>query len=363
MTRAITVSKEPEQLLRELMAQLMAEELISGVITLLRSDDGVAYSIVSDPAQVERAVPLHPLMPTNLGQVLGRLTKRGGFREPVMVVARPCELRGFVELVKREQGSADNILWVSYVCGGVFPLEESLDGGLGHLLEEYWDAVEGVEVHPRLRPACRSCTEFVPYTADITLLPVGAERGATILALTSPKGEELGASIGIEGGEEVDQGAVSLLRKRREEERERIFERDAPARGLEGLVDVFGRCIGCHACSKACPICYCTLCAFESSHSETLPHDISAELERKPGMRVPPGTVYFHLGRMTHIGISCVACGSCQDVCPVDIPISILFKRVSESVQDAFHYVPGRDPSEQLPVCTFEVDELTEVED
>ena len=363
MTASITISEEPEAAVVDILTTLLSEGRVAAVITLCKKSNGIAYSLISDPAELEKAVPLCPLMPSNLGQILGRLTIRQPFNEPVAVVARPCELRGFVELVKRQQGCLDNILIISHICGGVYPLEDEVRGEINELLPGYWKSVEEKEIDPGLRPACRSCVEFVPYTADITVKVPGGER-STIIMLNTPWSQEMLDGLYPKGtDEELDMDIISSIRESREGERKNIFAEYAEPEGLEGLVDIFGRCIGCHACSKACPICYCTLCTFESPVSELSPEDYEKEVGKKGGMRVPPDTVYFHLGRMSHIGISCVACGSCQDVCPVDIPISILFKKVSESIQGMFDYVPGRDPDEKLPVCTFEMEEFREVED
>ena len=79
-------------------------------------------------------------------------------------------------------------------------------------------------------------------------------------------------------------------------------------------------------------------------------------------MRVPPNTIYYHLGRLTHVALSCVGCGSCEDVCPADIPLSIIYKKVGEAVQRMFDYLPGRDVEEEIPLKTFELQELSDVE-
>ena len=85
-------------------------------------------------------------------------------------------------------------------------------------------------------------------------------------------------------------------------------------------------------------------------------------LRKRGGLRVPPGTILYQLGRLSHISISCVECGACDDVCPVDIPVSIIFKKVGGSVQKMFDYVPGKDVDEEIPLITFKKDEFTEFE-
>src|SRR4030042_2382578 len=104
-------------------------------------------------------------MPVNLAKQLSRLTLMEAATEPIAVVLRPCELRGLVELVKRIQGSLDNILFISSSCGGVYPLEMAVQGNIGESLPEYWKAVEQGELVPNTRLACQAWEYFVPYTA------------------------------------------------------------------------------------------------------------------------------------------------------------------------------------------------------
>lgn len=363
MSRALRMEVAPETGLRQLLEHLLVVGKVKAVITLTKTEnDTVSYSLVVDAKEIERAVPLYPLMPANLGKILSRLTMRGGLSQPVAIVAKPCELRGFVEMVKRRQGCIDNMFFISFTCGGVFPLKQVSDENEEGLLVEYWGSVGKNEIHPNLRPACRGCVEFIPYTADVTLRLIG-EGSACVMVTDNDRGEWLLEDVGTELVEEgLKEDIVRELRQQRSQEQSRLFENDAGINGLDGLIDVFGKCIGCHACSKACPICYCTLCSFESRVSEYGPADYHRELSRKRGVRIPPGTVYFHLGRMTHMAISCVGCGSCEDVCPASIPISTIFKKAGKSIQEMFGYVPGKNLSEIVPICVFDTDELREVE-
>ena len=77
---------------------------------------------------------------------------------------------------------------------------------------------------------------------------------------------------------------------------------------------------------------------------------------------MPSGTLNFHLGRLIHMGVSCVGCGMCSDVCPADIPVSVIFSNAGRSVQEMFGYLPGKDPDEKVPLTVFREKELAEVE-
>jgi len=363
MVKSLKRPLDQESGLRQLLKHILESGKVSGVFTLTRVEEGrVAYALITDPRKVDKAVPLHPLMPVNLGQILNRFTLKGMVSQPIAVVARPCELRALVEDVKRRQGRLDNIFFISYTCGGVFPLDFNTKPDQEESLLEYWRSVRQNLINQELRPACRSCVEFVPYTADLTIRVVDGKNEFVALA-NNVRGESLINDVteGI-GEDELDEAAIAELRKRRAEERVIVFESYADVSGLDGLVNVFGRCINCHACGKACPICYCTLCTFESSAFERKPEDIEGELLDKKGVRLPLGTIYFHLGRMIHMAASCVACGSCQDVCPVDIPVAVIFKKVGESLQKKFEYIPGRDLKEAVPLSTFDAEEFMDIE-
>ena len=72
-------------------------------------------------------------------------------------------------------------------------------------------------------------------------------------------------------------------------------------------------------------------------------------------------TVLFHLTRMNHMALSCIGCGMCTSACPADLPVGRVFRAVGDSVQATFEYVPGLDPSQELPLITFEENEWLEV--
>jgi len=369
MTKTLKINKNPEQGAIDFLRFLLEKQKIKGVFSLKKIDKegSVAYSLITAEKDLEDAVPFYPLMPVNAGKLLSRFTLNGSPKDLVAAVVKPCELRGFVELIKREQGSLDNLLIISSTCPGVYPTKYGLDKTVEKNLSKYWTAAKKSEILDEVRPVCKSCEEFVPYNADIVVDIVGNNDldNKCLMFLNSKKAEEL--SKGMKGDfsdKQIDNKKIDKIREKRGIEKKKLFnEIEKKMNGIDGLVEIFGKCISCHGCSKVCPICYCVLCEFESSDSEYKPSNYEAELKIKPGVRVPQGTIYYHLGRLTHIGISCVACGACDDVCPVDIPVSMIFKKVGESVQKMFDYIPGKNLEEKIPLITFEKEEFNEYED
>ena len=90
--------------------------------------------------------------------------------------------------------------------------------------------------------------------------------------------------------------------------------------------------------------------------------DYLKRAEATGGLRLPPETLLFHIGRMLHMSLSCVSCGACEDACPTSIPVSQIFSLVAERNQKAFEYVPGRSLDEPPPLRVYEEKEFAEVE-
>ena len=95
------------------------------------------------------------------------------------------------------------------------------------------------------------------------------------------------------------------------------------------------KCIKCYGCRNICPVCFCRECSLE--HPELV----------NPG-RLPPEVPIFHLVRATHMAGRCVDCGLCEEACPMDIPLRLLYRKVNQIVSDVFDYDTGTS-QEQSP--------------
>jgi formate dehydrogenase subunit beta len=154
-----------------------------------------------------------------------------------------------------------------------------------------------------------------------------------------------------------------MMRERQEERRKLLGSTPDTSKGLMGLVSAFSSCIGCRACREACPVCSCTLCNYEKAgtvHSQDVVYDL---LENRGSLRIPSGTLQFHIGRMIHVSPYCTGCGQCSDVCPVDIPVAELFVRAAEMVQNRLDCHPGNDPQAPAVMATYRQKELLDITD
>nr|MBC8362692.1 4Fe-4S binding protein [Candidatus Desulfatibia profunda] len=97
----------------------------------------------------------------------------------------------------------------------------------------------------------------------------------------------------------------------------------------------FTKCIKCYGCRNICPVCFCKECSLE--HPELIGTGT-----------LPPEIPIFHLVRAVHMGGRCIDCGLCEDACPADIPLRLLYRKVNATVSDVFDYQTGTSP-EQSP--------------
>jgi ferredoxin len=65
----------------------------------------------------------------------------------------------------------------------------------------------------------------------------------------------------------------------------------------------------------------------------------------------------FHIIHALHLAGRCTECGECERVCPMDIPLGKLKKKINMDMKELFDYVPGSDPDSTPPLFTFKVDE------
>jgi len=322
-------------------------------------------TLVTDPDQLSGADPLAPAFPMNSAKLLSRLT-RGQTGERIAAVMRPCEIRAFVELVKLNQGSMDDLILVGMDCMGAFDnVAYKHFRGDGDAFEKTLEfhkmtANGGVDI----ASACKTCEYPAPTNADIVIGVAGADLADHIPVMaTSARGESLLNGLGLPEIESANgrDAALEAMIAKRTAARDEMFERTSAATGtLTDLSEYLSACVNCYNCRVACPVCYCKECVFNTDVFEHKPWQYMGWAKRKGSLKMPTDTVFYHLTRMAHMSTACVGCGQCSNACPNDIPVMELFRTVSARTQQSFDYVPGRSLDEAPPLSVFKEDEFQE---
>ena len=344
----------PAEFLEKILSESLKRDLVGGVITLKRtSNDAAAHALITKVELLEGCDPLMPYFPGNCADFIKTLTFVRPPKKPILAILRPCEMRAVVELTKLSQIQNENIIYLVHDCYGTIPRKEIRGNEIPDTEKFISEARKDGSM---LRPLCRSCDYPRANTADIGWLVF--EDGEPLIAYTE-KGKAFLNEIGVEFVESApDKGYKEILSKRIEEKEKLYAELEKSVKGIENLAKNFANCINCHNCMSNCPICFCRECFFESEAME-FEGDVFVELaSRKGGLRAPTDVMLFHLGRMSHMSTSCVACGACEEACPEDINIGQIFKWVGENTQSIFEYKAGRSWDEEIPLKEFREEEL-----
>ena len=360
----------PVVALQGFLRGLLEDESLGGVLVPVHlfGKSMPMPTLVTDPDQLSGADPLAPAFPMNSAKLLSRLT-RGQSGERIAAVLRPCEIRAFVELVKLNQGSLDDVVIVGIDCMGAYDntdykiflgdrdsFEATLafhgPTGGGGVSE-----VEGVDI----ASACKSCEFPAPTNADIVIGLAGAKLSEAIPVIAdSARGEALVGRLNLpdmtaDGRKEVLDGLI----KTRTEHRDAMIEETKAVTGtLTDLSEYLAGCVNCYNCRVACPVCYCKECVFNTDVFEHKPWQYMGWAKRKGSLKLPTDTIFYHLTRMSHMSMACVGCGQCSNACPNGIPVMELFRTVAARTQKSFDYVPGRSLDESPPLSVFKEDEF-----
>jgi ferredoxin len=134
-----------------------------------------------------------------------------------------------------------------------------------------------------------------------------------------------------------------------------IGDKELSRKGIKKLEDMvpeqrwafwkeqLSRCIRCYACRQVCPACFCERCFVEESQ----PQWISSVSQWQDNLM-------FQVIRNIHVAGRCTDCGECERVCPQNIPLRSLSKKMSELVDEMFHYQAGIDKNAPALMTAYE---------
>jgi formate dehydrogenase subunit beta len=319
--------------------------------------------LVQDPNVLATATPFTPIMPIQGARALSSVIHLGTDGLKLAAVMRPCETRATIELSKLDQNILDDVTLISFDCPGVLATrvfnEDPKKG-----LEMFKQAMKECSTDV-MRPMCQVCDKSNLVYGDLHIGRNGVDNGSMLIIQKTQKGEALLGALGIKPEESIDawQKKTEELAQAKQITRKETFEELKKNKlGLENLLDTFSTCLKCLNCMRVCPVDYCHQCYFESDVMRYPPEEYFSRAQDNGSLRFPTDTLHYHLGRILHMSMSCVSCGTCEDACPMEIPVAQIYNVVANDVQEMFGYSSGSDLNEPRPLATFEPEEFTELE-
>jgi coenzyme F420-reducing hydrogenase delta subunit/formate hydrogenlyase subunit 6/NADH:ubiquinone oxidoreductase subunit I len=103
-----------------------------------------------------------------------------------------------------------------------------------------------------------------------------------------------------------------------------------PIERMNFWLSQFDRCIRCYACRQVCPMCDCPICLYERDDSLWVGMGLDVDEKRA-----------YHLGRAYHLAGRCVGCNECERACPMDIPLSLIHRKMAQEMETIFGYQAG----------------------
>ena len=348
-----------------LLKYALENKIVDAVLVVRRGQDiyDAVPVLISDPKQLkDTAGSLHCGSLLVAKPAMKILERSKGLKLGMTV--KGCDVMALQEYAKRKKIDLSNLLLIGVNCGGtVSPVsarkmirekfgvdpdtvhKEEIDKG--QFIIEYEGGHKGIKIDDLedggygRRTNCRRCLYKVPRQADLACGNwgvIGDKAGkATFVEVCSDKGADLLSRAVKDGalnteapdpkGLEMRGKVEGAMIKLGEKWRKRDFE--ALSKDLWGTIQKeTSRCIKCYSCIENCPVCY------------PAADKLKKQYMVKPG-EVPPNPM-FHMRRFAHISDSCVNCGQCEELCPMNIPLAKFSHAIRVEGDSAFEPKLGK---------------------
>jgi formate dehydrogenase subunit beta len=327
--------------LRTEAKRILKEEKVKYIIGYAKSKNGLmpAPAFIKEPEDVDQLIwdptCVHNLVKFLVDEKRRKQRAKKPDQRPVGIVVKGCDSRAIIVLLQEKFITREDvyILGISCEAGGVVDekkLAAKLKGKTAESLtqDEKGDFVvltkQGkvkIPAEEILAERCLECRANVPVIYDFLL--------------------------GNKTKKKIDDPFKSLekLESLSEKERWKFWQ------------EQLSKCIRCYACRSVCPMCYCDECVVDTINfavtADTSADEKASKIKWVEKSPVPSENFIYHMVRAMHLAGRCIDCGECERVCPMDIPIRFLNKKLEKEAKELFGYDAGFDPDEPSLVSSF----------
>ena len=249
--------------------------------------------IITEAAQAEKLI-FSASCVNNLAVYLTKAKKEVSQTGVIGILVKSCDLKALVGLMSEAQLKRENLYVIGVPCIGVLA---SIANPSTELSSD------------SIAAKCLECSTPVPPGVDFV--------PTVTLPTAQPKKSKYEAEVAR-------------------------LEAMTPAERWAFWKDQFSKCIKCFACRQVCPFCYCEQCLCDRNKPQMV--------ETTPR---PSGNLSWHLVRAMHLAGRCAGCCECERVCPMDIPLNLLNRKMAKELQDMFKHEAGFEVEEKGPLTSY----------
>ncbi|MFH1028105.1 MAG: Fe-S oxidoreductase, partial [Pseudomonadota bacterium] len=93
---------------------------------------------------------------------------------------------------------------------------------------------------------------------------------------------------------------------------------------------------------QVCPFCFCEQCLCDRNKPQMV--------DTTPR---PAGNTAWHIVRAMHLAGRCAGCAECERVCPMDIPLNLLNRKMAKELKELYDYEAGFEVNDKGPLNSY----------
>ncbi len=296
MTQAIdtTIYSAVTEAIQAEAARILAAGEVSAIVGYAAARrKGSAQPIVISQAEDAAKLIFTPACVNNLAVYLTKAKKEIPKTGKIGIVVKGCDLKALAGLMGESQLKREELYLIGVPCAGVLASTIHPDTAL---------------TTDTIAPKCTECDTHLPPGCDF--LP--------------------------------NQQPVTIeLEKKYSSEIARL-EALTPKERWSYWKEQFSKCIKCYACRQVCPFCFCEQCLCDRNKPQMV--------DTTPR---PAGNTAWHIVRAMHLAGRCAGCAECERVCPMDIPLNLLNRKMAKELKELYEYEAGCQVNDKGPLNSY----------